>query len=163
MLDGSLTEGIRDADRALRPSACLKAAFRYRSLCFELDKDVKENAMRDKLIDMEKATIAAYQAKDEKTFTQYFSKHYVGIANDGIKTRAEEVSGMRKMSVDDIAMEGEQVSFPSDDVAILTYTMKFRAKMDGKPVSGNIYSSTVYAKEDDGWRSVLHTESMPAP
>ena len=118
--------------------------------------------MRSKLIDMEKATIAAYKAKDEKGFTKFFSKHYVGIANDGIKDTAGEVQDMHHMDIEEVSMENESVTFPSNDVAVLVYTMKFKATMGGKQRSGEIYTSTVYAREDGEWRSVLHTESMGA-
>ncbi len=118
--------------------------------------------MREKLIEMERATIAAFKAKNDKEFTKFFSKSYVGIANDGKKTSAEEVSGMHKLDLSDVVVEDEAVSFPTSDVGILTYTMKVKASVDGKAMNGNIYTSSVYAKEGDAWRVVLHTESMQA-
>jgi ketosteroid isomerase-like protein len=116
--------------------------------------------MRDEIIEMERATVAAYKAKDVKGFTQFFSKNYIGLANDGVKTAADEVEKMRTIDAQDISIEGEKVSFPSDDVGVLTYNMKFKADVNGQPMAGTIYASTVYAREDGAWRSVLHTESL---
>ena len=116
--------------------------------------------MRDEIIEMEKATVAAYKAKDAQAFTKFFSKNYIGLANDGVKTAADEVKKMRSIDATDIAIEGEKVSFPSEDVSVLTYNMKFKADINGKPMAGTIYASTVYAREAGEWRSVLHTESL---
>jgi Domain of unknown function (DUF4440) len=116
--------------------------------------------MREQLIEMERATIAAFKAKNDEAFTKFFSKNYVGIANDGMKTPADEVSGMHELDLREVEVVAETVSFPTPDVGILTYTMKVKADAGGKSVAGNIYASTVYAREGGAWRAVLHTESM---
>jgi hypothetical protein len=116
--------------------------------------------MRQLLIDRERATVAAFKARDEREFTRFFSTRYVGIANDGIKSAVDEIAGMHRLQLREIMMDDEDVSFPSPDVGIITYTMKVRGRAGDDPISATIYTSTVYANEGGDWRAVLHTESM---
>jgi hypothetical protein len=127
------------------------------------DTALGDSALRDKILKMERATIAAFKAKADREFTRYFSKSYVGIANDGIKTAADEVAGMHKLDLKDIGVEGERVEFPANNVAIAIYTMKVNGSLGAQPIEGSIFTSTVYIQQGEQWNAVLHTESMAPP
>jgi len=112
------------------------------------------------LIAVEKDTLKAFKAKDEKAFTQHFAADYIGVAADGMKDAAGELKGMHKLDLDSLSMEDEKVSFPADGTAVITYTMPAEGKMSGKPFKGKVYCATVYLKRGEAWEVVLHTESM---
>jgi Domain of unknown function (DUF4440) len=112
------------------------------------------------LLEMERATVAAFKRKDDKEFTKHFARNYIGVANDGVKGSAEEIAGMHKLDLREISISDEKILFPAKNIAILTYTMSVDGTLGDKTVSGSIYSSTVYIKENEEWQANLHTESM---
>lgn len=109
---------------------------------------------------MEKGFLETYKNKDAEAFKKNFADDYVGIANDGMQTVEKEIKKMSRFDVSSIRMEDEEVMFPAEDVAVLTYKMVSEGTFDGKEVSGTIYTSTVYLNRGDKWQVVLHTESM---
>jgi hypothetical protein len=115
-----------------------------------------------KLIEMEESVLEAFKARDDAAFTRYFSEDYVGIANDGIKTAADEVAGMHKLDVRELSMEDCNTIFPEKNVAVLSYVMIVKARIGDQEVSGKIFSSSVYVSRAGIWRTVLHTESRDA-
>jgi Domain of unknown function (DUF4440) len=117
------------------------------------------DGIKETLVSMERETLAAFKAKDERKFTQYFSKEYVGVANDGVKTADAEVAGMNMLDLKSLSLEEDKVTFPTDDVAVVTYKMMVSGKLQGKDISGPIYCSTVYAHRNARWEAMLHTES----
>ena len=120
-----------------------------------MENDSKSNEISG----LEKFTINAFKEKQPDAFTKYFASNYIGVANDGVKNAVAEIEGMLKLDIKDIKVSNEQISFPEDHLAIMTYTMYVLGKLNGKDISGEIYCSTVYLKKDSAWQSILHTES----
>lgn len=114
----------------------------------------------NRLIQMEKATVAAFKAKDEPEFVRHFSAQYIGVAGDGIKTAADEVRGMLALDLSEVKVEDANATFPTPDMAIVTYTMVVDGHRQRVAIHLVIYTSTVYAKRDGAWKAVLHTESV---
>jgi hypothetical protein len=128
------------------------------------DSTADFDALRKKLLDMERSTVAAFKKKDDKEFTKHFSANYIGLANDGMKGSAEEIAGMHKLSLREISIRDEKIIFPAVNIAILTYTMNVNGTLGDTKITGQIYTSTVYVEESTGWKANLHTESMtPSP
>jgi hypothetical protein len=111
------------------------------------------------IINQERETVMAFKEKRKDLFTKNFSEKYIGVASDGIKTADDEVEGMLKLDLNDINVADEKVSFPTNDIAIMTYKMIVKGKLKEKDISGTIYCSTVFALQQNKWLSILHTES----
>ncbi|MDB6063572.1 MAG: hypothetical protein JWM78_3675 [Verrucomicrobiaceae bacterium] len=120
---------------------------------------LNSDPLSKQLFDMERATVAAFKRKDDRDFSKYFAADYIGVANDGIKTAADEITGMHKLDLEKIDVTDERINFPVKDVAILTYIMVVKGRLGDTDISCSIYTSTVYANQGDTWKSVLHTES----
>jgi hypothetical protein len=115
------------------------------------------------LIETERRTVEAFQAKRDSDFTRHFAPGYIGVANDGLKTTADELKGMHALELSALRVEEENVTFPADDVALLTYKMIVEGRRGDVKIDGSIMASTVYVKRDDAWLVVLHTESLGTP
>ena len=120
-----------------------------------MDNDSKSNEISS----LEKFTINAFKEKQPVSFTKYFSSDYIGVANDGVKDAAAEIKGMLKLDIKEIRVLDERISFPENNLGIMTYTMAVTGKLNEQDISGEIYCSTVYLKKASGWQSILHTES----
>lgn len=76
---------------------------------------------------------------------------YIKMAKDGgYKLTAYEISAM-------------DVVFPRDDVAVASYHVNQKYEHKGKAVEMEVYDTSTWVKLDDGWRCVMHTESVAAP
>lgn len=114
------------------------------------------------LIAREKSVMEAYRLHDVARFTEHFAPDYISIANDGVKDTQREVDGMLAVEVKSLAMVDEQALMPTEDTVIITYTMQADAIMNGKRMTGDVYTATVYVRRDGRWQSTLHTESIAA-
>lgn len=114
---------------------------------------------KKQILEMEKGFLDAYRKRDAAAFTENFAEDYIGIANDGMKTTAGEVEKMNTFDLDELHLEDEEISFPAENTAIVTYKMVSHGRFQGKEVTGKIYTSTVWIKRDGQWSAVLHTES----
>jgi hypothetical protein len=123
---------------------------------------VMDQSNKAMFVEMEKAVMKAFKEKDEKAFIRDFAKDYIGVSGDGIKNTAAEVAGMYRLDLDRLSSTNETVSFPAETVAILSYIMSTDGQAGGKNFSATIYCSTVFLKQADRWKVVLHTESMAA-
>jgi hypothetical protein len=112
------------------------------------------------LLNLERATVAAFKAKNDRDFSKNFDSAYVGIADDGFKDAAGEISGMHKIDLQQIDLENEKVSFPASNIGVVTYTMNVTGTRGGSKIAGAIFTSSVYVKKGELWTVVLHTESM---
>ncbi len=59
----------------------------------------------------------------------------------------------------DFDEDATQVRLVGEDVAIVAYTVNERLVVDGETISLRAYHSSVWVREDGGWRCALHTES----
>ncbi|HEV7609973.1 MAG TPA: nuclear transport factor 2 family protein [Steroidobacteraceae bacterium] len=53
------------------------------------------------------------------------------------------------------------VLFPNDSTAVLTYHVKQEVapRGDGKPTVQEMHDTSIWIKQDDGWKCVMHTET----
>lgn len=65
--------------------------------------------------------------------------------------------GLLKYTLSDM-----QVLFPSEDVAIATYTANQTMTMDGKELTQDVVDSSTWIRIGGAWKCVAHTESEAA-
>ena len=52
------------------------------------------------------------------------------------------------------------VTFPTDDVAVIAYKVHQTGEMKGRPMDLNAADSTTWVRDGDSWKVALHTETM---
>lgn len=72
-----------------------------------------------------------------------------------------EMAQQAKMVVKSYELSDMRVVFPNEDTAILTYKVKQALQLRGqsRQTVEEMADSSVWAKKDDGWKCVMHTET----
>lgn len=87
----------------------------------------------------------------------------VSVAMFGIHhfTPAEYVQMAKQGSarIESFRFSDEKVIFPADDVAIASYQVRQRFRMDGKQHDMDCFDTTTWVKVDGRWRAAAHTET----
>jgi hypothetical protein len=65
--------------------------------------------------------------------------------------------------LDDFELRDIDVSYPTEDAAIIIYKVHETGAMKGKPMDMEAADSTVWVREGDDWKVALHTESILQP
>lgn len=60
----------------------------------------------------------------------------------------------------EFTFEKENVIFPTDDVAIIAYTVTEKLTVDGKPLTLKAADASTWVRRDGRWLCALHTESV---
>ena len=63
-------------------------------------------------------------------------------------------------TLDSFAFSDEDVIFPTEDVAVLTYKARQKGENNGKPMDQTCADSSVWVKSGDRWTCALHTETV---
>jgi hypothetical protein len=75
---------------------------------------------------------------------------YRGMARHG-----ESLWQLKSFRLDDI-----KVMFPSEDVAVIAYTVTEEMEVEGKPVTLKAADATTWVRQGGEWLAALHTESV---
>ena len=111
-----------------------------------------ERAFWQAMVDQEPAKAAALLPDKASMVAMYGVHHfspaeYVAMAEQG----TARVTGF--------SFSDEEVFFPIDDVAILTYKVRQSFEVDGMPQEMTCYDSTTWVKRDGKWLAAAHTET----
>jgi len=60
----------------------------------------------------------------------------------------------------EFSFEKENVTFPTDDVAIIAYTVTEKLTVEGKPLTLRAADASTWVKREGQWHCALHTESV---
>jgi hypothetical protein len=75
---------------------------------------------------------------------------YRGMAKQG-----DSLWQLKSFQLDDL-----KVMFPSDDVAVIAYTVTEEMEVEGEPVTLKAADATTWIRQDGEWLAALHTESV---
>ena len=108
---------------------------------------------------------AVWQAvKDQKLddFAAAMAPDYVGLYPEGRRTVAADVAGIK-----DVALHDFEISFfdarPVDpDTIATTYRIDISGQAHGTAFTGRYWVASVWHREGDKWRAVLHTQTTAA-
>jgi ketosteroid isomerase-like protein len=125
-----------------------------------MPKDQK--ASKDDIIELEKSYWDAMKSKDGTKTAALSGKAsllinpfgVMRIANDKMGKMTEESNWNLKS----YTIEDAQVEFPTADVAIIAYTVKLKATMNGKPQDLRAAESSTWLLGPDGWKCHAHSE-----
>ena len=129
--------------------------------------NLKENPMsknnKQDIIDLEKRFWDTMKTKDADTATAMMAEESVVIGPQGASkiVRGDFARMMEgsKWTLESYNLSKVEVLFPSEDVAVIGYTVQQNGKMDGKPYDMQAADSTTWVRQGDEWLCVLHTET----
>lgn len=110
------------------------------------------------LLAREQAVWDAVKAKDTKRFGEMLASDYRGVYDDGIETRATEITNTAAVELRSFTLQDAKVTFPVQDVAVVPYGVTTQAKTAQKDLSGLYRTSSVWVWRTNRWVLVLHTE-----
>lgn len=112
----------------------------------------------DALQSKTKAVWQAFQAKSPNDFKKLCAPNYTAVYAEGIVTVDKDLEMMKKVDLRSFDMHDAKVTMWDADTALVAYTMKVAASMDGQDISGDLNCGTVWHKTGSDWLVVLHTE-----
>lgn len=117
---------------------------------------------KEALVALEKSGWEAWKNKDPKWFEENLSSKAVGFnSKDGRQDKAAMVKGMAesKCEVKSFSFSDEKVRMLGPDVAVLTFKGTQDATCDGTKAPAAVWSSSVYVREGDKWKSLVYVEN----
>jgi hypothetical protein len=127
-------------------------------ICFGQAKPAKSTSSEAAITDLEKSAWEAYKNKQIDAFKALMSKDYSAAYADGMKNVDAEIVGAAKTDLRDYSFADVKVTFPSPDVAVITYKVTQQATSGGKDISGTYNSGSVWLNKGGKWQGVFHTE-----
>ncbi|MGV6872066.1 nuclear transport factor 2 family protein [Pseudochelatococcus sp. B33] len=100
---------------------------------------------------------------DHATSAKMLAERAVVVGSEG--THSFTPDEYRKMAdstgweIVDWRMSEERVVFPTPASAVVTYRILQTARHEGKELRIEAWDSTVWLREGDSWKCILHTES----
>ena len=119
---------------------------------------------KQQIIDQEKRFWTSMKDKDVKTAQSMIHEDCLitgpmGTMRVGPEKYAE-MTREGRWRLDNFEFTDVDVTFPTDDVAVIAYKVHQTGEMEGKPMDLNAADSTTWVRDGQDWKVVLHTESM---
>jgi hypothetical protein len=104
----------------------------------------------------------AWQAFKDKSadFKKLLSSNFVGVYADGVYTMQKELDAMQKWDMKSFSLSDSNVVMTDADTAIVTCKAKVEGTYDGKDVSGNYNSGSIWQMKNGEWHAIFHSDSM---
>ena len=94
-------------------------------------------------------------------FEALIAPDYLCIEPTGIVvTKAENVAELKRLTFSSFQIMDSQVRSISPDSAFIVAHIRYEGTVDGRKISGETLSSTVWVKRNGGWLALLHTETF---
>ncbi|CAN5634072.1 hypothetical protein BH10ACI3_BH10ACI3_26270 [soil metagenome] len=125
-------------------------------------KPVAAAPTKEALMALEKSAWEAWKTRDAKWNEENLSAKSVGFSmKDGRQDKAAMIKafGETKCDVKSYSLSDDQMTMLGADVAVLTYKAAQDATCDGKKIPAAVWSSGVYVREGDKWKSVIYVEN----
>jgi hypothetical protein len=125
-------------------------------------KPVAAAPTKDALMAIEKAGWEAWKTRDPKWNQENLSDKAIGFtpaAGRQDKAAMMKAFGEAKCDIKSFSFSDEQMSMLGPDLAVLTFKGAQDGTCDGKKVPANVWSSSVYVREGDKWKSYLYLEN----
>lgn len=117
---------------------------------------------KDALMAIEKAGWEAWKTRDAKWNEENLSDKAVGFSPSGgrqDKAAMIKAFGEAKCEIKSFSFSDEQMTMLGADVAVLTFKGTQDGTCDGKKVPAEVWSTSVYVREGDKWKSYLYVEN----
>jgi Domain of unknown function (DUF4440) len=117
---------------------------------------------KEALMAIEKASWEAWKTRDPKWNQEYLSDKAVGFSmTAGRQDKAAMIKafGDAKCDIKSYSFSDDTMKMLGPDVAVLTFKGTQDGTCDGKKVPAVVWSSSVYIREGDKWKSLLYMEN----
>jgi hypothetical protein len=119
---------------------------------------------REDIIDLEKSYWDAMKAKDGKASAALSGATSIVSGARGVmsipKSKMGKMTEEGKWTLKSYAFDDIEVAMPTNDVAIIAYTVKQKVEMDGKPQEMHAADMSAWVRGPDGWECHAHSETM---
>lgn len=119
---------------------------------------------KDEIIALERDYWDAMKRKDGKRTSQLSGKTALTTGARGVSSISKEKMGKMTedghWTLDSYAFDNIEVVTPTDDVAIIAYTVKQNVTMDGKKQDLHAADSSTWIRGADGWECHAHSETF---
>ena len=109
------------------------------------------------IIRLEKIITEAFKNKQVETVKKYLAPEFVGLDAEGVKNADGELADVPKYDVRDNSFADMKVTFPTANMAVVTYRVTTQSTHNGQDASGTYNVVSVWAKRERKWRLVVHT------
>lgn len=114
--------------------------------------------MTQMIVDKENEIMNAVKTKNIEQFKENLADDYVGVYDMGIVGKSDEVQSLNDFTLNDLSMSDQKVTFPTSDVAIITYKAKASGSDKGKDFSGTYNVTSTWVKRNGKWVGIEHVE-----
>ena len=119
---------------------------------------------KDQIVALEKSYWDAMKSKDGRRTAELSAKTALVTGARGIMSIPKEKMGKMteegNWTLESYAFEDVEVSTPSNDVAIIAYTVRQNVTMDGKAQKLRAADSSVWIRGTRGWECHAHSEAF---
>ncbi|MBT1159434.1 nuclear transport factor 2 family protein [Aminobacter anthyllidis] len=119
-----------------------------------------------KIIDLEQKFWSAMVDKDvEGSVAMLTEESIVAGAQGTALLRHDDYRGMARQGeslwqLKSFQLDNVKVMFPSQDVAVIAYTVTEEMEVEGEPVTLKAADATTWIRRNGEWLAALHTESV---
>ena len=113
---------------------------------------------KDAIIAKEKAAWQTFKDKKADDFKKLLSPNFVGVYADGMYTLQKQLDAMQKWDMKSFALSDFNVVVTDADTAIVTCKAKVEGTYDGKDMSGNYNTGSIWQLKNGEWHAVFHTD-----
>ena len=114
---------------------------------------------KDAMMTKEKAAWQAFKDKKTDEFTKLLSPDFMAVYADGIQTKQQEIDSMKKWDMKSFALSDFKLVMTDADTALITYTVKVEATVDGKEASGDYNAGSIWQMKKGEWHPIFHTNT----
>lgn len=120
--------------------------------------------LKDTIIEKEKTMYEAIKTGDMDTFKANLADEFMSVYESGFANRDQELENIKKLTIDTYELSDIKVMQPSDNIAIIAYSLNSTGMWDNEQFSDRYYSTSTWMKMDDeSWKAILHTETKAVP
>jgi hypothetical protein len=119
---------------------------------------------KDEIIALEKDYWDAMKRKDGKRTAQLSGDGAIVTGAKGVmsipKSKMGKMTEEGNWTLEDYAFDNIEVATPTDNVAIIAYTVKQKVTMDGKKQELRAADSSTWVRGANGWECHAHSETF---
>jgi hypothetical protein len=115
--------------------------------------------MEKRIIELEKKSWELFRAKNAEENAKLIAPGYQSVYFGAIKSEAESHEDGKHIEIKKLDFSDWKVTFPTKDVAILTYKGTSTSTYKGKDTSGTYVMSSVWVNINGEWKSALYHET----
>ena len=132
------------------------------AICVGQGTPAMSSQIRDQLFNHERELANAEKQHDKSVFEKLLAPDLVYIAFNGwVFNQQQLLSKMQYVDVAHYQMANMKVRRIGDLAAVVTYDLDVNAELGGHGTPSKQYVSSVWVKEKDGWKLLLH-QATPA-